>query len=71
MATQINQSRRFIRIKEVLSITSLSQSELYRRIAAGRFPAQVRLGPGSVVWLESDVLNWMDARIAESRGEVA
>ena len=39
MATQ--ESRRFIRIKEVLSITSLSQSELYRRIKAGTFPAQV------------------------------
>ncbi|VVP52992.1 hypothetical protein PS880_05476 [Pseudomonas fluorescens] len=40
MATQ--EPRRFIRIKEVLSITSLSQSELYRRIKAGTFPAQVK-----------------------------
>ena len=69
MATQ--EPRRFIRIKEVLSITSLSQSELYRRIKAGTFPAQVKLAPGHVVWIESEVLSWCDARIAECRGEAA
>ena len=69
MATQ--EPRRFIRIKEVLSITSLSQSELYRRIKAGTFPAQVKLAPGHVVWIEAEVLAWCDARIAEYRGEAA
>lgn len=69
MATQ--QTRRFIRIKEVLSITSLSQSELYRRIKAGTFPVQVRLAPGHVVWVQSEVDSWVAERIAECRGEVA
>ncbi len=69
MATQ--ESRRFIRIKEVLSITSLSQSELYRRIKAGTFPAQVKLAPGHVVWVQSEVDTWVVERIAEFRGEVA
>lgn len=69
MATQ--ELRRFIRIKEVLSITSLSQSELYRRIKAGSFPAQVKLAPGHVVWVQSEVDSWVAERIAECRGEVA
>lgn len=69
MAT--NESRRFIRIKEVLSITSLSQSELYRRIKAGTFPAQVKLAPGHSVWVQSEVDFWVTERIAECRGEVA
>lgn len=69
MATQ--EHRRFIRIKEVLSITSLSQSELYRRIKVGTFPAQVKLAPGHVVWVQSEVDSWVAERIAECRGEVA
>jgi len=63
--------RRFIKIGEVLKLTTLSTSEIYRRIAAGTFPVQVTLGPKSVVWIESEVLAWCDARISESRGEVA
>ncbi|WP_330189814.1 AlpA family phage regulatory protein, partial [Pseudomonas aeruginosa] len=35
MADKTTRPQRFIRIKEVLSITSLSKSDLYRRIAAG------------------------------------
>ncbi len=69
MATQ--EPRRFIRIKEVLSITSLSQSELYRRIKASTFPTQVKLAPGHVVWVLSEVDNWVAERIAEARSEAA
>ncbi|WP_198169945.1 helix-turn-helix transcriptional regulator [Burkholderia pseudomallei] len=37
----------------------LSKSEIYRRVAAGRFPQSVKLGPKSVGWLESDVDAWI------------
>lgn len=63
--------RRFIKRQEVESITGLSCTEIYRRVAADNFPKQVTLGPKCVVWIEAEVLAWCDARIAESRGEVA
>ncbi|MDD0985377.1 MULTISPECIES: helix-turn-helix transcriptional regulator [Pseudomonas] len=63
--------RRFIKRQEVESITGLSCTEIYRRVAAGKFPKQVTLGPKSVVWIESEVLTWCDERIAECRSEVA
>ena len=63
--------RRFIKLAEVRSLTTLSTSEIYRRIAADTFPAQIMLGPKSAVWIESEVLAWCEARIAESRGEAA
>lgn len=63
--------RRFIKRQAVEDITGLSCSEIYRRVAAGTFPAQVSLGPKSVVWIEAEVLAWCEARIAESRGEAA
>ncbi len=74
MATQTNQSvsvpaRRFIKLPKVKAITSLSTSEIYRRIAAGTFPAQVTLGPKSVAWIESEIVQWCDDLVA--RREVA
>ncbi|MBJ2211276.1 AlpA family phage regulatory protein [Pseudomonas carnis] len=63
--------RRFIKRQEVESITGLSCTEIYRRVAAGKFPKQVTLGPKSVVWIESEVLTWCEERIAECRSEVA
>ena len=62
--------RRFIKLAEVKALTTLSTSEIYRRIAAGTFPSQVTLGPKSVVWQSSEIQAWGDARIADSRGEV-
>ena len=63
--------RRFIKLAKVKDHTSLSTSEIYRRIAAGTFPRQVMLGPKSAVWIEAEVKAWCEARISESRSEVA
>ena len=67
----VNTLRRFIKLAEVRALTTLSTSEIYRRVAADIFPKQVTLGPKSVVWIEAEVLAWCEARIAESRGEAA
>lgn len=73
MTSATNQAppRKFIKIIHVKELSSLSTSEVYRRIAAGTFPKQVTLGPKCVVWIDAEVLAWLDARIAESRGEAA
>lgn len=63
-------NNRFIKLQKVRDYTSLSTSEIYRRIAAGTFPAQVILGPKSVAWIESEILQWCDA-LAAQRGEAA
>lgn len=62
--------RRFIKLPKVKDHTSLSTSEIYRRIAAGTFPTQVTLGPKSVAWIESEVLSWCDSLVAQ-REDVA
>jgi len=38
-------------------------SSIYRWITDGTFPRQIAIGANSVVWLESDVTQWMDQRI--------
>ena len=59
-----DQPMRFIKLGTVKTLTTLSTSEIYRRIAAGRFPKQVMLGPKSVVWIEAEVIAWCDSLIA-------
>ena len=48
----------FIRIEEVKRRTSLSKSEVYRRIAEGRFPRSKRLGHRTAVWTVGEIDAW-------------
>lgn len=56
-------STRLIRLKEVMSTTGLSRSQLYRYIGEGRFPESVAIGGRSVAWVEAEVLRWVASRI--------
>lgn len=67
MATPTKVPRRFIKLPTVKDYTSLSTSEIYRRIAAGTFPPQVPLGPKSVAWIEAEVLAWCDSLVAQRK----
>lgn len=66
-APATTQARRFIKLPTVKDYTSLSRSEIYRRMAAGAFPAQVVLGPKAVAWIEAEVLAWCDSLIAQRK----
>ena len=56
-----------IKLPTVKQRTTLSTSEIYRRIEAGTFPAQVRLGAKAVAWLEHEVDAWIEQHISASR----
>lgn len=53
-----------LRLPQVKSRTGLSRSEIYRRIAAGTFPAPIKLGERASAWPEHEVTAWIEARIA-------
>lgn len=55
-----------IKLPEVKRRTTLSTSEIYRRLEAGTFPKQIKLGAKAVAWLEHEVNAWIDERVAES-----
>jgi prophage regulatory protein len=42
-----------------------SNSHLLRLEASGSFPGRIRLSPGRVAWLYSDVLRFIERRAAE------
>jgi hypothetical protein len=41
---------------------------IYQMQAEGRFPQRIKLGERAVGWLESEVREWLAARIDASRG---
>jgi len=52
-------SERIIRLHTVLTRTGLSRSTLYRKIAEGTFPAQVRISVHGAGWHESAINRWI------------
>ena len=64
---QTNVPTVFIRRKEVERRTTLSRSQIYALMQQGLFPKQISLSPMTVAWIESEVQDWIAARIAEYR----
>ncbi|CAM3268237.1 AlpA family transcriptional regulator [Vibrio ordalii] len=58
---------RLIRFREVLTMTGLSRSSLYRFIEENQFPTQVQLGGRAVSWVEGEVQEWIAQRISNHR----
>lgn len=52
-------SDRIIRLRTVLDRTGLSRSTLYRKIAEGTFPRQLRISVQGAGWRESAVELWI------------
>ena len=50
---------RIIRLKTVLARTALSRSTIYRKIAEGTFPAQIKISVNGAGWRESDIDRWI------------
>lgn len=53
---------RLIRLQQVLHLTGLSRSSLYRKVNEGEFPTSVNLGERAVAWRYRDVREWIDSR---------
>ena len=58
---------RFLRLATVLDVTGLTEPTIYRWIANGEFPKSIKIGPRATAWLENEVADWQQARIAASR----
>ena len=63
-----NLQNKLLRLPEVKATTGLSKSSIYARISDGTFPKQIPLGPRLVVWVESDIQNWITEQVSAARG---
>ena len=60
-----------LRLPEVERATGLKRSAIYARIASNEFPKPVRLTARTVGWLESEITDWINQRVAASRNQKA
>ena len=56
-----------LRLPTVKFRTGLSRSTVYLRISEGTFPKPISLGGRAVGWLESEIDEWLDQQIENSR----
>jgi len=56
-------SSQFIRLPQVKELTCLSKSSIYRLMDEGDFPKQIPLGARSVVWVKSQVEDWILSKV--------
>lgn len=56
---------RFLRIGAVIDRVGLSRRTILDLVADGRFPRPVHPSPHTRAWIEAEVVEWMEARIAE------
>ncbi len=56
---------RFLKLKEVMALTALGRSSIYKFMEENRFPKSVSLGDRAVAWVESEVEEWMHERLSQ------
>ena len=67
MHQKIQQEPTILRRRHVEQRTGLSRSTFYQYIKDGDFPKPVHLGLRAVGWIESDISDWIAARVKAAR----
>jgi len=66
--SEASRGEKFLRLSSVQDRIPYSRATIYRNMAAGTFPRAIAIGPGAVAWRESEITDWIAARIlGESR----
>jgi prophage regulatory protein len=60
---------RLIKLKEVMNISGLGRSSIYKFMDEGRFPMSISLGERAIAWEVSEVEEWVLDKI-EKRNKV-
>jgi prophage regulatory protein len=55
---------KLLRLEEVIAMTGLSRSSIYRYESKSAFPRRRQTGPNTVRWLEADIDAWIESRPA-------
>ena len=63
--------QRLLRLADVRDRVPYSRSTIYQLMAQGKFPKPLNLGARAVAWLESDIDEWIKARIEGGRAGVS
>lgn len=68
---------RMVSVKEVMAVTGLSRTTLWRRVRQGTFPIPRQLGPRRFAWLNNELNEFLNdlppvsyAKVDRTNGEV-
>lgn len=56
--------QKLLRLPQVIERTSLRRSTIYEMMGNGSFPKPVKLNRRSNGWIENEISNWVETRIA-------
>ena len=56
-------TNRLLRLKQVVIKVGLSRSQIYKLIAKGSFPEQIKIGPKISAWSEQTIDQWVSRQI--------
>ncbi len=56
-------SLRLLRLRQVMSVTGLARSTVYKYCSENSFPRPIHLGERNVAWVESEVQQWIEHKI--------
>ena len=59
-------STKLLRIKSVIEIVGLSRSTIYALCSKGLFPKQIKISERCVGWIDSEINDFINQRIASS-----
>jgi len=62
--------KRLLRLNQVLEKVPVSRSGWWAGVAAGNYPAPIKLSSRVTVWLEQDIDDFIDRLREEARAEV-
>ncbi|MDB3998649.1 AlpA family transcriptional regulator [Litorivicinus sp.] len=55
--------QKLLRLKDVVTKVGLSRSQVYKLIAKGLFPEQIKIGPKISAWPEHTIDKWISRQI--------
>ena len=64
-------NHKILRLPEVKTITGISRSNIYLKMAEGTFPKPIKLGGQRAIgWLEHEIDEWVAKQIQQSRSKL-
>ena len=54
------EANRLVRLPEVIRLSGMSRSTIYKHMEEGTFPKPKRVGVKMIAWKMSDLINWID-----------
>jgi prophage regulatory protein len=57
--------KKFLRRRAVEMAVGLKHSAIYELMGDGLFPKPVQISPGAVAWVEDEIAEWQQQRVAE------